>query len=98
MAKLALAPELTWLRAYVAEPCEEIDISVEAEASMKRDGIVLSELMSLLRTGSITKSVKQYEGADITVQGRNCDDKMLEAVCWIECNTIQVRVLNVYKL
>lgn len=98
MAKNAIAPELVWLRAYVTEPCGEIEISVEAQEMMRLANIGLPEVMNLLRTGRVLYSVKQREGMNIVITGRSCDEELLEAVCWIECNTIQVCVLKVSRL
>lgn len=98
MAKFAIAPELAWLRHYVAEPCQEIEISIEAQATMRRAKVYLPELMNLLRTGRIVASEKLVEGANLTIQGSGCDEEILEAFLWIECNTIQVRVLKVRKI
>jgi hypothetical protein len=98
MARLAIAPELIWLRHYVAEPCEEIEISVEAEEMMRSAKIGLPEVMNLLRTGEITYSERLRVGANIVITGRSCDEEMLEAVCWIESGTVRVCVLKVRKL
>lgn len=89
--------EQIWLRAYVSEPCEEIVLSVDAQEDMRTQGISLCELMEVLRHGSVTFSEKLEVGANITVEGRNCDHERLQVDCWIECGMIIVEILRVLK-
>jgi hypothetical protein len=96
MAQLAFNAAQTWLRAFVEEPCEEIEFSIEAQETMRKTGTGLAEVMHVLRTGVVISAVKLREGADLFVTGRNCDGENLEVVCWIEVNLIQVRVVRIW--
>lgn len=98
MGEHAYQAEQTWLRAFVSEPCDVIGLAAEAQDDLAHNGVGLPAVLEVLWTGTVVSAEKLRQGAALVIEGRDCDDRILEVACWIECNAVMVIVLRVYRL
>jgi hypothetical protein len=97
MAKPAYKTEQVWLRAFL-EDQDEICFEMEAQRSMARHGVNISDVMHVLRTGAVTRSERDYCGAVISVLGRNCDEEEILVEARMVSEMMHVSVVNVKRI
>lgn len=97
MPELAYKIETEWLSIYLDTYCD-VFFSVEAEAQMVRYGIIIPEVLDVLKNNPVIESEKQEVGAIWLVKGRTCDDKTIQIMLEVETGLIRVNVVEVEKL
>lgn len=63
-----------WLSSFV-EYSTAIEIDVAASEDMRAAGIGLSDILFVLRDGTMEWADRDYEGCHFVVRGRNCDEQ-----------------------
>jgi len=98
MGQEAPLAEEIWLRAFMTTWPREVVFGVRALKSMPKTGIFSPEIMRLLHAAPVVSSEKLGVGAKIIVEGHTCDDEFARVICWIDCNSIELHVLDVIKI
>lgn len=96
MAKAAYKAEQVWLRSYL-EFTTEVCFEIGAQRTMRNYGINMSEVLHVLRTGTVIHAERGEVGAQIVVIGRNCDEEEIEVGACIVSEMMHVSVIYVVR-
>ena len=96
MSKAVFKAEQLWLRSFL-EYQDEVCFEVKAQRSMVQHGVNISDVMHILRTGTVTRSERDECGSSITIVGRNCDEEEIAVEGHMVSEMMHVSVVNVRK-
>ncbi|PZM07562.1 hypothetical protein [Rhizobium tubonense] len=96
MVKQAYKAEQVWLRAFL-EYDDEVCFDLSAQRSMASFGVTITDVMYVLRSGSIMYAERDECGSMITVLGRNCDEEEIEVCARMVSEMMHVSIIKVRK-